>query len=81
MKHASEGIHLDFESEGRCYEMSKTGVSMDPQKELMSSIAFFPDINLLLHLFRIALQSQNNGNCLYIIYTKCDKGGTLSIYD
>ena len=30
-------IHPDFEAKGRCHQTSTTGVSMGPQKELMSS--------------------------------------------
>ena len=34
-KHASEGIHPGFETQGRRHQKSKTGVSVDPQKGLV----------------------------------------------
>ena len=32
------GIHFDFETQGRCHQKSKIGVSIAPQKGLISSI-------------------------------------------
>ena len=37
MKHASERIHPGFETQGRCHQNSKIGVSVTPQKGLVSS--------------------------------------------
>ena len=34
------GIHPGFETQGKCYQKSKTGVSVAPQKGLMSSKNF-----------------------------------------
>ena len=31
------GIHPSFETRGRCHPKSKTGVSVEPQKRLLSS--------------------------------------------
>ena len=35
-KHTSEGIHPGFETQGRHHQKSKTGVSVAPQKGLVS---------------------------------------------
>ena len=40
-KHTSEGIHPGFEIQGRRHQKSKIGVSVTPQKRLMSSKIFF----------------------------------------
>ena len=40
-KHASKGIHSGFETQGRHHQKSKTGVSVVPEKGLMSSKYFF----------------------------------------
>ena len=37
MKHASKGIHLGFETQGRRHQKSKTGLSVTPQKEMCPS--------------------------------------------
>ena len=37
MKHASEGIHPGFETQGRCHQKFKTVISVAPQEGLMSS--------------------------------------------
>ena len=37
-KYASKGIHPGFKTQGRRHQKSKTGVSVIPQKGLMSSI-------------------------------------------
>ena len=44
MKHASEGIHSGFETQGKCHQKSKTGVSMAPQKGLVSYKKIFKKI-------------------------------------
>ena len=36
----SKGIHPGIETQGRCHQKSKTGVSVDPQKGLMYSKFF-----------------------------------------
>ena len=41
MKHASEGIHPGFGTQGRHHQKSKTGVLVGSQKGLMSSKIFF----------------------------------------
>ena len=40
-KHASEGIHPGFETQGRRHQKPKTGVSVAPQKGLVSYKIFF----------------------------------------
>ena len=37
LMHAGNESHPDFEAKGRCHQASTTGVSMAPQKELLSS--------------------------------------------
>ena len=41
MKHKSEGIHPDFETQGRRLQKPRTGVSVAEQKGLMYSKLFF----------------------------------------
>ena len=43
-KHISEVIHPGFRTQSRRHQKSKTGVSVAPQKELMSSKIFFENI-------------------------------------
>ena len=33
MEHASKGIHPEFETQGRCHQKSKIGVSVAPKKD------------------------------------------------
>ena len=40
INHTSKGIHPGFQTQGRLHKKSKTGVSVVPQKELMSSKFF-----------------------------------------
>ena len=46
-KHACEGIHSGFETEGWHYQGSKTGISVAPEKGLFS----FKNIGSVLNLF------------------------------
>ena len=46
MKHACEGSHPGFETQGRHHQKSKTGISVAPQKGLMSSNFFNTECNM-----------------------------------
>ena len=50
MKHACQEIHAGFETESTCHQKSKTGVSVAPQKELMSSKIFLERASFFFHL-------------------------------
>ena len=45
------GNHRCFETQGRCHEKSKTGLSVAPQKGLMSSKFFKQETNKKLPVF------------------------------
>ena len=69
-KHASEGIHPGFETQGRRHQKSKTRVSVAPQKGLMLSQIFFWHTS---HIFvNIVFQSGQIINCRNVDkYVRC----------
>ena len=82
-KHISKRIHPGFETQGRCHQKSKTGLSMAQQKGLMSSKQFLKNDKLFVKRRQskndLPDRAERNLNCLDILHTADCGWGRISL--